>query len=367
MSENEKTAPASYTIAVEDLVPGLMVLHDGEAQQVRGVSVHGSRGIADNGQQIAQYGVSFTVVFCNDNGKIATVHLPTGFQLPLVFVEVFEPGVPRGYVSEKNYRKCYEKSLAAAESIGHPSVVNLGSHWRAKVDVVSLMRTVPKGTECAAYAVAQDQTACRLMLPSGGDLGNIGVATLRRLFFYVGESKIQLGTIPADEVQEKIVTPTEELAQEPVLVNSEWELKDPKEADANAVGKLRRVTTKWPMMPPSSPSPKAPEDLKDAYHGLDTGEVTEEKLSACDPDEKLTIETVTRAAQTFANFEFELRTETDAVLMMAKEHAKAMDGNWFTFTRISLNSLRAALGLDGEASVHDMVSLIEKLRGKPET
>ena len=106
-----------------------------------------------------------------------------------------------------------------------------------------------------------------------------------------------------------------------------------------------------------------PEDLADAYHWLDTGEVSEEKLSACSLDEKLALELVVKSAQAFANFEFEIRTETDAALKESKEHAKLLDERWFVFNNISLNALRAVLELDGAASVGAMVEEIIKLKG----
>jgi hypothetical protein len=95
---------------------------------------------------------------------------------------------------------------------------------------------------------------------------------------------------------------------------------------------------------------------------LDAGYVKPEDLGALDEVDRASYDLFVDIAQAFANFEFELRTATDAALAEARDHAKALDSNWDKFSRISLDTLRAALGVCADSSVHDMVRRIEQLR-----
>jgi len=126
-------------------------------------------------------------VFCDGGGRITTREVPSTEDFEVCFIEVFEPAIPAGYVSRKNFKKCYEDSLASVDGVTPHRVVNNGSQWRAKRTLQSvLQRTVDEGTVCTVYA--SSATGCRLMLPSGGDLGNIGIESLRSDFYYVEDS-----------------------------------------------------------------------------------------------------------------------------------------------------------------------------------
>lgn len=100
----------------------------------------------------------------------------------------------------------------------------------------------------------------------------------------------------------------------------------------------------------------------EALHFLKTGSVAQEKLGELTAEERESYNLFVSTAQAFANFEFEIRTETDAALTKAKEHAQALDTNWDNFSRISLDALREALGLGADSSVHDMVECALRLR-----
>lgn len=222
---------------VEDLVPGLVVNYDGRQQQVRGFSLHGNCAVGIDEHTVTKSNLRYTVVFCDAEGRVTTTTLDAHDRLEVRFIEVFEPGIPSGYVSRKKFKKCYEDALESVDGVSAPRrIVNNGSQWRAKKDIRYLHRRFPEGTVCTVYALSTDQTACRLMLPSGGDLGNIGLATLQNDFFYVGESTFVPGA-GTTELAEESAKPQEE----PVLVNSEWELRDPKEATNGAVGSRRWV------------------------------------------------------------------------------------------------------------------------------
>lgn len=109
--------------------------------------------------------------------------------------------------------------------------------------------------------------------------------------------------------------------------------------------------------------PLAAKDLEEAYHWLATGEFPKDALEEANDEDLEVMKIAVTCAQTFANFEFEIRTETDAALKESKEHAQALDANWYRHSNISLNAIRSALELDADSSVHDMVSKILQLRG----
>lgn len=112
-------APATepLTVFVEELYPGLVVTYEDRPQQVRGVGLHGSRSLGADNRTLTQHNATFTVVFCDEEGRVSTVDLPISMRLRLVFFEVFEPGIPAGYVSRKNFKKCYEDSLASVDGV----------------------------------------------------------------------------------------------------------------------------------------------------------------------------------------------------------------------------------------------------------
>jgi hypothetical protein len=104
-------------------------------------------------------------------------------------------------------------------------------------------------------------------------------------------------------------------------------------------------------------------DLEDAYHWLDTGDFPEEAVKDANDADLEVLKVAVSISQAFADFEFEIRTETDAALKESKDHAQALDANWDRFCRISLDEIRSALDLDHTAAVPDMVSKIRQLRG----
>lgn len=184
---NEKVevsrGPKPITVLVSDLFPGVFVLHNGKPQQIRVVSLHGSRGVSHE-MKSEEYEISYTVVFCDENGDISTESISYDTYFEVYFVEVFEPSIPAGYVSRKNFKKCYEDALASVDGVTSPRTVNIGDKWRAKRTLASAyLQAVPEGTTCVVYS--KDTSSCRLMLPNGGDLGNIGVEALRSDFYYV--------------------------------------------------------------------------------------------------------------------------------------------------------------------------------------
>src|SRR6185503_13459546 len=99
-------------------------------------------------------------------------------------------------------------------------------------------------------------------------------------------------------------------------------------------------------------------ESQEALRFLDTGEADPEKLALMTEEERESYDLFNATAQAFANFEFEIRTETDAALREAKEHARVLDTNWDNFNRISLNAIREALELDADSSVYDMIAKI---------
>ncbi len=107
--------------------------------------------------------------------------------------------------------------------------------------------------------------------------------------------------------------------------------------------------------------PLEAKDLEEAYHWLDTGEFPEDALAEANDDDLEVMKIAVTIAQAFSNFEFEIRTETDAALKESREHAQALDANWHQFSRISMDAIRAALGLPAEAGVQDAVLKIQKL------
>jgi hypothetical protein len=110
------------------------------------------------------------------------------------------------------------------------------------------------------------------------------------------------------------------------------------------------------------PDSLTPEELSEAYAWLDTGVVAETPEEPLQDEDRFSLKLINDAAQAFANFEFEIRADTDAALKEAKEHAKALDSNWDRHHRISLDAIRASLGLSNEASVHDVLNEINKLK-----
>ncbi len=235
-NEEVKDAPLvkQMMLAADDFCPGLVVNYDGRPQQVRGISAHATRSIGTDEHTVTQHDVQYCVVFCDVDGRVTTATLQAHEKFEVRFIEVFEPGVPAGYVSRKKFKRCYEDALASTEN-APPRIVNNGSQWRSKQAITRTYRDlVPEGTVCTVYALSTDQTSCRLMLPSGGDLGNIGLATLQLDFYYVGEQPFVPG---AGAGVDELAKPQEE----PVLVNSEWELKDQKEANPRGVGRRRWV------------------------------------------------------------------------------------------------------------------------------
>jgi hypothetical protein len=230
---------------VEDLIPGLVVNYDGRQQQVRGFSLHGNCAVGIDEHTVTKSNLRYTVVFCDAEGSITATTLDARDRLEVRFIEVFEPGIPAGYVSRKKFKPCYEDALASTDGVGTPQrIVNEGSQWRSKKEVRYLRgAVVPEGTVCTVYAIYKGQPTCRIMRPSGGDLGSIGLDPLQRDFYYVGERAPLTGPAAAAaavvaELVEDPVAPKEE----PVLVNSEWELKDLREADSRGVGRRRWVT-----------------------------------------------------------------------------------------------------------------------------
>jgi hypothetical protein len=189
MPSDKEPTTAPLTLLVEELCPGQVIMYNDRPKQVRGINVHASRTLEPDMRTLTAHSATYTVVLCDENGEITTVDLPYNLKVTVVFFEVFEPGIPAGYVSRKNFKKCYEDSLASVDGVGVARrIVNNGSKWRAKKDIRYMFRRFPEGTVCTVYALGTDQTSCRLMLPGGGDLGNIGVTTLQHDFYYVGET-----------------------------------------------------------------------------------------------------------------------------------------------------------------------------------
>lgn len=187
-NENSSKRTTTGTMDALDLVPGVFVRHDGRLRQVRGVSTSESIGVGENGS--TQYWSAMTtVVFCDANGQITTEEFAPTYEFEVAFVEVFEPSIPEGYVSRKNFRKCYEDALADVESTTPSSTVNKGSRWKAKRDLNGvLLQKVVEGEICVAYDIGKDGLTCRLMRErNGGDLGNIGTASLKHDFFSLPE------------------------------------------------------------------------------------------------------------------------------------------------------------------------------------
>jgi hypothetical protein len=188
MSNDETSSidKKALTILAHELVPGMFVHHNGGIRQIRGASVTGSTAIEGNTAII--WPAKVTVVFCDAGGQTLVEQFPMVYEFEVAFLEVFEPGIPEGYVSRKNYKKCYEDALASAEGSTPTPVVNKGSRWRAKRELKGvLLQHVAEGEICTAYAVSKDQSSCRLMRATGSELGNIGVNALLHDFFPVPE------------------------------------------------------------------------------------------------------------------------------------------------------------------------------------
>lgn len=90
---------------------GLVVDIDGVSHQVRGMNAASKDYIDVNGD-LRQDDPAITVHFCDEEGRRISREFPFDFYLRVVFVEVFEPGIPLGYVSRKNFKKCYEDEVS---------------------------------------------------------------------------------------------------------------------------------------------------------------------------------------------------------------------------------------------------------------
>jgi len=114
--------------------------------------------------------------------------------------------------------------------------------------------------------------------------------------------------------------------------------------------------------PANSDEELSPEELALAYVWLDTGEVAPSIASEFSEEERLVLEIADDNAQAFANFEFALRTETDAALKEAREHAELLDKNWDRFHRTSMESICTALELPDTAGASDAIEEIRRLK-----
>lgn len=224
------------TLMASELVPGQVVVFDDKLQQVQHIDVKGCRYIdREEPGVVRQVDLRISVELCSEDGEVSTADLACSFEVPIAYVPVFELGIPKGFVSRANYKKCYEDEVAKpAEPDRKTKAVTRGSQWESSNEVTLMGVTVKIGEVCTVYDLPPSMLqSCRLMNEHGGDLGVLTLKFLRDNFKHVGFT---------ENIADVAVAVTEPAPAEPVLVNSEWELIDDKEANRRAVGKRRWVT-----------------------------------------------------------------------------------------------------------------------------
>ncbi len=240
----ENRPVTSATVMADDVRVGMLLEIEGVKYQVHHISVHGQEYLTSPNNEPKRQEVMFTFTMCSENGEICQRAFPFTVNLRLAYVEVFEPGIPKGFASVASFKKLYVKHAEEPEPKFVPHAVNTrwrakaktpggaidlgdlhivysnehngvgyvmldehgrvasslpyekfdafyvpadkfiwkGSKWRAKHIVNGMGSVVDKGRIITVYHVNEGQDCVRAMLGTGFDLGNYGAASLREDF-----------------------------------------------------------------------------------------------------------------------------------------------------------------------------------------